>query len=154
MIRLLADGTLLVILAISAAVIGYDTVKKRLWVSLPYAVMAGLTSLLIAKLVSLVYQPSAMRPFLEQGVQAGAAFIDNPGFPSDHALLGTVAVLAAFAVTRRRWVSVALAAVLVAMCVARVVALVHTPLDVIGGVAIGLIGGLWYIAMPKAAKKV
>ena len=153
MIRLLADGTLILVLLASAAVIGYDTIRKRLWQSLPYAVMAGLTSLLIAKLVSLVYQPSVMRPFLEQGVQAGAAFIDNPGFPSDHALLGTVAVLATYAVTRRRWVSLVLAGIVVVMCVARVVALVHTPLDVMGGVAIGLIGGLWYVSMPKASKK-
>ena len=153
MIRFLADGTLILILIVSAGVIGHDLYKRRVWRSLPYAVMAGLTSLLVAKIVSLAYQPSATRPFLEHGVQAGAAFIDNPGFPSDHALLGGVAVLAVFALTRRRNVSLFLAGVVMVMCVARVLALVHTPLDVIGGIAIALVGGIWYITMPQAKKK-
>jgi membrane-associated phospholipid phosphatase len=31
------------------------------------------------------------------------------------------------------------------MCIGRVLALVHTPLDVIGGVAIAAFGALWYL---------
>ena len=107
-------------------------------------VMAALTSLLAGKILSLMYQPEVARPFLEQGMAPGAAYIDNPGFPSDHALLATVMVVAVYAVTKKKWLTVLLAVLLVIMCVARVVALVHTPFDVIGGIFAGLIGAVWY----------
>jgi len=96
-VRLLADGTLVLILGI-VFVVGVvwwirqtSQVRSKI---LPVVIMAGLTSLLVAKLVSLIYQPSIVRPFLEKGMTAGAAYIDNPGFPSDHVLLATVAVAA------------------------------------------------------------
>ena len=111
--------------------------------------MAGLTSLLIAKLVSLIYQPTLARPFLEKGMTAGAAYIDNPGFPSDHALLATVAVAAIWWVTRDKKLAIFLAILAIVMCVARVMALVHTPFDVIGGIVLGLSGIFWYRKLPK-----
>lgn len=112
-------------------------------------IMAGLTSLVVAKMMSLVYQPAIARPFLELGVSPGAAYMDNPGFPSDHALLGTVVLMAVAFVVRRRRLSLVLAVLVFAMCVGRVVALVHTPLDVIGGVLAGVVGALWYRKLTK-----
>jgi membrane-associated phospholipid phosphatase len=147
MLRFLADYTLVVIIAVSAAVLLYDGVKRGAWRQYPYLIMAGLTSLLFGKLLSLAYQPSEERPFLSQGVAAGAAFIDNPGFPSDHALLGVVVVVGVYALTGRRSLSVGLAGIVVIMMVARVLALVHTPLDIFGGLIAGLFGALWYLAM-------
>ena len=142
-VRLLADGALIVLLAVCAVVLVWS-MRHRIWSTVPVMVMAGLTSLLVGKLMSLLYQPAIARPFIELGVSPGAAYIDNPGFPSDHALLATVAVVAVYAVTRRKWLVLALALVLVLMSVARVVALVHTPLDIIGGIAAGLAGVVWY----------
>ena len=142
-VRLLADGALIVLLAVCVVVLMWS-MRHRIWSTVPVMVMAGLTSLLVGKLMSLLYQPAIARPFIELGVSPGAAYIDNPGFPSDHALLATVAVVAVYAVTRRKWLVVALALVLVLMSVARVVALVHTPLDIIGGIAAGLAGVVWY----------
>lgn len=141
--RLIADGTLIAILAIAAPLI-LLSLRGKWWRNMPVLVMAGLTSLLAGKLLSLLYQPTVARPFLALGVDPGAAYIDNPGFPSDHALLATVAVVAVYAVTRRRWVGGLLAVMVIVMCIGRVIALVHTPLDVIAGVMAGLVGIVWY----------
>ena len=149
MIRFLADGSLLLILATGGIVLLYDGFKHGLIRQYPYLIMAGLTSLLIGKLLSVAYQPDIERPFIVQGVAPGAAFINNPGFPSDHALLGTVVVLGVYALTKRKTLSLVLAAGVVVMVVARVIALVHTPLDVVGGIIAGLSGGLWYVGRRK-----
>lgn len=111
--------------------------------------MAGLTSLLVGKVLSLLYQPAIARPFLELGVEPGAAYIDNPGFPSDHALLATVVVAAVYALTRNRKFAAVLGVLVLIMCIGRVLALVHTPLDVAGGVLAGLAGVLWYKKLTK-----
>ena len=148
-IRFLADGVLLAILVVAVCTLIFGTTTREKKTGYPYLIMAGLTSLLVGKLMSLVYQPDFARPFLEEGAQAGAAYIDNPGFPSDHALLGAAAVLAVIVFVRNRALSIALVAGLVLMCVARVLALVHTPLDVIAGTIAGLTGGIWYLSRPK-----
>ena len=149
MIRFLADYTLLIVLATGGVILLYDGVKRNVRHYYPNLIMAGLTSLLIGKLLSIAYQPAIERPFVSQGVAPGAAFIDNPGFPSDHALLGVATVLGVYALTRRKRLSLALALIIVVMMIARVAALVHTPLDIIGGVLAGLSGGLWCIGMRK-----
>ncbi len=148
LVRFLADGTLFIILGISGVVILWS-LRKRFWQVAPVLIMAGLTSLLAGKVLSMLYQPSVARPFLEAGASAGASYIDNPGFPSDHALLATVAVVAVYALTRNKNLTTVLAAVVILMGVGRVLALVHTPLDVIGGVAAGLVGALWYKKLTK-----
>lgn len=143
-IRLLADGSLILLVIIGGGALVQEVYKRRSLMILHLAAMAGLTSLLFGKLLSIVYQPSGARPFIEAGTQAGAAFIDNPGFPSDHTLLGMVLVAAVYGLTRRRYLSLMLLGVLILMSIARVAALVHTPLDVIAGCALGLIGAVWY----------
>lgn len=149
LVKVLADGTLLTIAAIAAAALLYFVPMKRWGDVIPYAVMAGLTSLLVGKVMSLLYQPAVARPFLELGVSPGAAYIDNPGFPSDHVLLASFIVLTVGALTRRRYLTAVLAICVVVMAIARVVALVHTPLDVMGGAIAGLSGGIWYLSLTK-----
>ena len=148
LLRAVADGTLLLILAVSAPII-ILAVRKKFWQQAPVLIMAGLTSLLVGKVLSLLYQPAVARPFLELGLEPGAAYIDNPGFPSDHALLATVAVVAVCVLSRNRNLTIALGLLVVIMCVGRVMALVHTPLDVVGGVLAGLAGGIWYKKLTK-----
>ncbi|MEO5499279.1 MAG: phosphatase PAP2 family protein [Candidatus Saccharimonadales bacterium] len=142
-LRLVADGTLILVLVVSAPIVML-WLRSDTWIKLPVLVMAGLTSLLIAKILSLVYQPAFARPFLELGVQPGAAYIDNPGFPSDHALLATVAIIAVYIATRNKRLLIILATLVILMSLGRVMALVHTPLDVIGGILAGISGSIWY----------
>lgn len=144
LIKFLADGLLLIIIGAGAGLFLLANRPKTWPTILPVVVMAGLTSLLVGKILSLLYQPAIARPFLERGVQAGAAYIDNPGFPSDHMLLATVVVAMVFFATPYRKSAILLAFLAVCMGVARVMALVHTPLDIAGGIFAGLIGAFWY----------
>ncbi|MFZ1812240.1 MAG: phosphatase PAP2 family protein [Candidatus Saccharimonadales bacterium] len=153
-IRFLADG-LLIIIVVSAIIIGIRGFRWRQWRSLlPIAVMAGLTSLLVGKLMSLVYQPSTVRPFIEHGVQAGAAYVNNPGFPSDHMLLVSAVLCAVYFLTPYRRLTMLLAVLAIVMGTARVIALVHTPIDIFGGVAAGLVGAVWYVRLRRSAKEI
>lgn len=154
LIRLVADGMLLLILLIAGAAGLYHVMVKSRQAKLyaPYAIMASLTSLLIAKFVSLSYQPSAARPYIEQGLVAGAAYVDNPGFPSDHALLATVVVIMLFALTPYKKLALVLGIFALIMSVGRVLALVHTPLDIVGGMVAAIVGAVWYFGLRKAKR--
>jgi membrane-associated phospholipid phosphatase len=116
--------------------------------------MAGLTAYAVAKIAGLLFQPSGLRPFEELGVDPGASFLENPGFPSDHALFTMAITLAIWFSTKRRALTIAALVLTLAVCVGRIVALVHTPLDIIGGLLIACTGVVWYL-MPttSSAKK-
>ncbi len=153
MIAFLADGLLLLMMVVagSSLLFGTSTATKKQ--GYPYLLMAGLTSLLVGKLMSLVYQPSSARPFVELGVQPGAAYIDNPGFPSDHVLLATIIALSVIFFVRKRWLSALMVVFVLAIGVGRLLALVHTPLDVVGGLVSGLSGGLWYFMLTRTKER-
>lgn len=150
LIRLAADGTLLLIAGVGGVLL-LMKVRQQFWATAPVVVMAGLTSLLVGKLMSLIYQPEVVRPFEKLGIEPGAAYINNPGFPSDHVLLATVIVCAVYAVggVAYRRVAYLLASLVVIMGLARVAAHVHTPLDVVFGGIAGLSGTLWYKKLTK-----
>jgi membrane-associated phospholipid phosphatase len=92
-----------------------------------------------------VYQPSGERPFQILGVAAGASYLNNPGFPSDHALFTAFLTLAVWFETKRKGLAATLGILTLLVCVGRVLALVHTPLDVLGGLAVASVGALWYL---------
>lgn len=152
-VKLFADGGLVAIILVSGAAGVYWFVKTKPDVKklFPYVIMAGLTSLAFGKFISLLHVDE-VRPFLAKGAAAGAAYIDNPGFPSDHALLATVVVMAVYFLTPYKKLSYGLMALTVIMCVARVFALVHTPLDILGGLVAGLVGTIWYIKLKHDIK--
>lgn len=111
--------------------------------------MAGITSYLLAKIAAQLWQPSGLRPFEILGTQAGASYLNNPGFPSDHALFAAFLTLAVWYATRSKIAIGVMVAMTLLLCVGRVLALVHAPLDVVGGIVIALLGGVWYIARAK-----
>jgi undecaprenyl-diphosphatase len=106
--------------------------------------MAGLTAYLVSKLIASVYQPADQRPFELLGQVAGASYLNNPGFPSDHALFAMTLTLAVWFETKRKKIAMFLLILTLVMCIGRVLALVHTPLDVAGGILFASIGALWY----------
>lgn len=106
--------------------------------------LAGATAYLVAKLVGHFYQPETMRPFEKMGVEPGAAFLPNPGFPSDHALFAMFLTLAVWFSTRSKLLAGTMLVLTVLVGVGRVLALVHTPLDVVGGILIAFTGIIWY----------
>lgn len=154
MTALLADGMVFPIVLAAAVALLYYVPNSQKINSYSRMLVAGLTSYMVAKFLSLAYQPSAMRPFELAGVDPGASYLDNPGFPSDHALFVWVIVFAvAYALPRKRWLWALLALLAVLVCLGRVLALVHAPIDIIGGLASAAIGALWYLDEKDALQK-
>ncbi|HUC96039.1 MAG TPA: phosphatase PAP2 family protein [Candidatus Saccharimonadales bacterium] len=153
LIRILADGSLIPIVLLGAYALIFKVPKGQRLQSYTRILMAGLTAYLLAKMISVVYQPSGERPFEVLGTVAGASFLNNPGFPSDHALFVAAITCAVWFETRQKVITIILIGLTIAVCVGRILALVHTPADVIGGIVIALIGALWYLNdRPRSAK--
>jgi len=144
-IRIAADGSMIPIVLIGAYALVFKIPKGQRLQAYSRIVVAGLTTYLLAKLIGSIYQPSGERPFELAGKVAGASFLNNPGFPSDHTLFATAIACAVWFETKQKVLTWVLAILIVVVCVSRVLALVHTPADVIGGVVIAFIGSLWYL---------
>lgn len=145
LIRIIADGAVVPIALIGVYVLLFHVPKGHRYEAYCRILMAGITAYLIAKLLGTVYQPAAERPFEAMGIDPGAAYLNNPGFPSDHALFVGAITLAVWFETRMKKITIILAVLVVLVCVGRVLALVHTPLDVIGGLLVSMTGIVWYI---------
>lgn len=144
LIKFVADGFVILVALIAALALIFKVPNGRRFDAYCRILMAGLTAYLAAKLIASIYQPALERPFELLGKNAGAAYLNNPGFPSDHALFAAVLTFAVWFETKRKMITLILVILTLAMCVGRVLALVHTPLDVTGGLLIASIGTLWY----------
>lgn len=145
LIRLIADIAVVPVVLLGAYALLFKVPKGQRFAAYSRVLMAGLTAYMLAKFIGTIYQPSELRPFELLGVEPGAAFLDNPGFPSDHALFVAAITLAVWFETKQKATSIILASLVLLICVGRVIALVHTPLDMVAGVAIAMVGGLWYL---------
>lgn len=135
-IKIIADWFVIAVVGIGAVGFLVLTKKDRYQVT-ARAAMMGLTSLLLAKVASLIYQGD--RPFVLLGETPKAAFLNNPGFPSDHALLVFAVTAVVWASTKNIPLSLALLVMSCLVAVGRVMALVHSPIDVLGAVACVLV---------------
>jgi membrane-associated phospholipid phosphatase len=149
LIKLFADGTIIPIVLLAGYALLFLIPKGHRFESYARILMAGLTAYLLAKLLGSVYQPSGERPFEILGVAPGASYLNNPGFPSDHALFTAFLTFAVWFETRRKGIAITMAAFTLLLCVGRVLALVHTPLDIIGGILVAAVGALWYLQGDK-----
>lgn len=145
LIKIAADWSMIPIVLIGAYALVFRIPKGKRLKAYSRALMAGLTAYLLAKLIGFVYQPSDMRPFEIINASAKASFLNNPGFPSDHILFATVIACAVWFETKIKSLSIILAVLIVVVGIGRVLALVHTPADVIGGILIAFVGALWYV---------
>jgi len=148
-ISVLADWMLLPIGAVAFYMLFWRVKGAHRYDIYAHVFMAGITSYLFAKIAAQIWQPSGLRPFEILGTEAGASYLNNPGFPSDHALFATFLTLAAWYATRSKWATGIMIVLTIGLCAGRILALVHTPLDIAGGVIIALLGGTWYIASAK-----
>ena len=141
-IRLLADGLIVPVVLIGAwALWRVSPAERRARYS--RALMMALTALLIAKTASLLYH--GVRPFVAMGTAPKAAYLQNGGFPSDHVLLVSTITLLVWANTRNSKLSMTLLMLSVLVAIGRVLALVHTPIDVTGAMVCALLAAqLWY----------
>jgi membrane-associated phospholipid phosphatase len=148
-IRLIADGAVIPVALLGVYALVFKIPTNQKYKAYCRILMAGLTAYLVAKFMATLYQPTGERPFEILGVAPGAAYLPNPGFPSDHALFVTAITLAVWFETRSRNLTIILAVLTILVCIGRVLALVHTPLDVIGGIVAAFVGAAWYLTAPK-----
>ena len=149
LIRLVADGLVIIIALVAVAALLLKTPVKDRYDRFTRVFMAGITSYILAKFIGSLWQPAELRPFEQLGLDPGAAYLNNPGFPSDHALLAFFLVFAVWFATKSRAVTITLAVLAVLMCAGRVLALVHTPLDIVGSLAITALVAVWYAGYAK-----
>lgn len=144
-IRIAADGAMIPIILVGSYALVFKIPKERRFKAYKEILVAGLTTYLLAKLIGTVFQPESVRPFEAVGAAAGASFLNNPGFPSDHTLFATTLACTVWFETKQKTLTWVLAGLIAVVAIGRVLALVHTPADVIGGVVIALIGSVWYL---------
>lgn len=152
-VQVIADGLVVPVVLIGAYVLLRHVPSGQRYAVYSRVLMAGLTSYVAAKIIGLLYQPATLRPFELLGVEAGASFLNNPGFPSDHALFTMAITLAILFGAKHRWWALVALTMTLLVCVGRVVALVHTPLDVIGGIVIACVGVVWYLPIQVRSKQ-
>lgn len=153
LIKIAADGLVVVIALIGAVTLLLKVPRGKRFETYSVVLMAGLTAYLVAKLIGSIYQPETMRPFEQLGLDAGAAYLNNPGFPSDHVLFCMAITLAVWFGTGMKRIAYLLFGLTVIVAIARVVALVHTPLDVVGGMVIACAGLPWYLQWQQTTKR-
>ena|SRR5687767_6518345 len=134
-LRILADGLVVPIVILGG--IAMLKLPRAQWSELfPRAIVTGLVALTFAKIISLLYQGE--RPFEILGIDPGASYLANPGFPSDHSLFVFTIAFVVWASTRNKRITMGLLIMSVLVALGRVLALVHTPADVLGGFACAL----------------
>jgi len=122
-------------------------------------VLAGILAVVASRVAGKLYydpRPFVSNPSLKPLIPHGP---DN-GFPSDHALL-TMTLTAALYFYSRRWAAAALAVTAI-VGIARVLAHIHSPIDIIGAWLIGIaaaavayysIGRLGWFSRPETKEK-
>ncbi len=146
-IKILADGLMVPVLLLAAYVLIMKVPHTHRYDTYTRIFMAGISAYLLAKIVGALWQPETERPFEKLGIEAGAAYLNNPGFPSDHILFATFLTLAVWYATKSRTFTLIMAGMTLLVAMGRVLANVHTVLDVTGGVIFALVGATWYIGL-------
>lgn len=145
LIRIIADGAVIPVVLIGGWALLFLVEGSSRYAAYCRILMAGLSAYALAKLIGSVYQPELQRPFELMGMEAGASFLNNPGFPSDHVLFCAAITLAVWFETRRKYLALSLLFLTLVVAIGRVLALVHSPLDVLGGLVIAAAGSVWYL---------
>jgi undecaprenyl-diphosphatase len=148
-IKFLADYLLIPLVLVAGYALLFKAPKRGRYDLYSRVLMAGATSYWLAKVIGYLWQPEALRPFEKLGIAPGASYLGNAGFPSDHVLFAMFLALAVWYVVRKPLWTTAMLLMVLGVGVGRVLALVHSPLDVVGGVAIALLGAVWYIDYGK-----
>jgi undecaprenyl-diphosphatase len=145
LVWLLAAGALVLI--------GLEISRSRNWRKLGFIALAGLTAFMLDQIFHLI-PVEVFRPYQLIGVQPLIDHsIDSP-FPSDHVMLAFAAALAVLFMTRYKKLGLLALLLAVGVLVGRLLALVHSPLDVTGGVVCAAVAALiWYYIYHRESLK-
>jgi len=101
-------------------------------------IAAGVIAVVLSRIASkLYYDP---RPFVTEHVKPLIAHAADNGFPSDHALL--TMTLTAIAYFHNKKIAAGMLILTIIVGVARILAKIHSPLDIAGGWVFGIIGAV------------
>jgi membrane-associated phospholipid phosphatase len=143
-VQFCADYLIYGVLLLAAVLLLIGVPRSKPWLAWLFVLLAGATAVGLSQLIHLL-PLETVRPFQLMGVVPAAHFNNDPSFPSDHAVVAFVAVFAVAAMTKFRKWSLLLAVLAGVMVLARVWALVHSPLDILGGIGVAAVASLWYI---------
>jgi undecaprenyl-diphosphatase len=131
---------ILALAAIIIALLSERTVRNSI---IRLALLAFPTALLMAWVAGLLYYHT--RPFVVEGVQPLISHQPDNGFPSDHTLLAMVASGVLFVHNRKAGLLLGILGILIG--IARVIAKLHYPIDILGGIGIAIasVGISWMI---------
>ena len=139
LIKVLADYLVVPIVLIGALALWRLPEKVR-YQRCARAVLAGIVALLFDRIASLLYQ--GQRPFVAMGVAPKAAFLADSGFPSDHVVFCFIITFIVWAATKNLKLSILLFVLSCLVGLGRVLALVHRPIDVLGGIGCALLAAI------------
>lgn len=110
---------------------------KTRWQFAAAVILAGIAALALSKISgALYYHP---RPFMTQGVVPLISHGSDNGFPSEHTLLAMT--LNAVVYYYRPRLAVGLFGLTLLVGIGRILAHVHSPVDILGGLILGAIAG-------------
>lgn len=124
--------------------------KQKLQFAL-YGIITLIITFILTRIGSTFYYDP--RPFADGSVTPLLPHAADNGFPSDHTALAASVAVATFLVNKKLGIILGLLAILVGA--SRVVAHVHSPIDIIGSIVFACIGGLaaFYIT-PKIVNRI
>ena len=131
LVRVVADWVIYALIILAAIVLLRVTPNQVRVRTVAQAIAVILIAYLLAQLIRPLY--GGERPFMALGVEPGAWAATNSGFPSEHTLLAFGLTFIIWVVSRNMALTVMAVGLSVAIALARVIALVHTPLDILAG---------------------
>ncbi|MDR1197273.1 MAG: phosphatase PAP2 family protein [Candidatus Nomurabacteria bacterium] len=141
----LADYLIWVVVALAVALVALEIWKTKDWRKLGFIVLAGFTALLLSMVFHLLPVESYLRPYQIMQVQPLIEPNADTPFPSDHVLLAFAAAFAVFFMTRYKKLGTLILVLAFLVLFGRLLAFVHSPLDVIGGIVCAAVGAaIWY----------
>jgi undecaprenyl-diphosphatase len=128
------------IIVIGLLALGYwlTLPRKQKTEVLVMGAITGIVAFILAKTGSAIFTDP--RPFVSDGVTPLFAYTADNGFPSDHTLLGMIVTMALLSVSRKWAVNLFVLTVIVGA--SRVLAGVHHPVDIVGSIIFGTLGGV------------
>ena len=100
--------------------------------------ITGIVAFILAKIGSAMFVDP--RPFVSDGITPLFACTADNGFPSDHTLVGMIITMALLSVSRKWTVNLFVLTIIIGA--SRVFAGVHHPIDIVGSILFGALGGV------------
>ena len=128
------------IIVIGLLALGYwlTLPRKQKTEVLVMGIITGIVALILAKAGGALFTDP--RPFVSDHITPLFPYTADNGFPSDHTLLGMTVTMALLSVSRRWALNVFVLTIVVGA--SRVLAGVHHPIDIVGSILFGALGGV------------